>query len=545
MTKLLAACALALAFYVPALSQSDYSNYQQQTARINSLAKANPNLVQVKSIAKTSGGKDIWMLTIGTGGAVTKPAIAVVGGVSGNHLLGTELAIGFAEQLLRSPISDSVKKVLDATTYYVFPNMSPDAMEQYFGKLKYERQGNAKATDDDRDGKDGEDEYDDLDGNGKITWMRVASPVGTHIPHPDDARVMIKADLSKGEKGTHMIFSEGRDNDGDGKFNEDGAGGVWFNRNLSYKPPVFTQGSGEFPVSEPETRALLDLLYDAYNVYAVVSFGPDNNLSAPVPFNAAAAGQRLVAGYLEPDSKVNSMVSDIYNKTTGMKDAPKTTPGGGDFMSWGYFHFGRFSFSTPGWFVPKAKADSAKKEKTLSVDDPVANYLRFAAQQGINGTFTEWKPIQHPDFPGQQVEVGGIDPFVLMNPPIKLVPEITAKHTSFLIRLAGLQPQIDIINIRAEKLNNGLTRVTADIVNKGSLPTATALGERSYWLKRVNINLKLSTGQQLVSGKKVQLLNSLQPMESQQLTWLIKGTGTVALEAGAPTAGTSKTDIKL
>ncbi|RYY24369.1 MAG: peptidase [Chitinophagaceae bacterium] len=545
MTKLLAACALAMMFHAPARSQSDYSNYQQQTARINALAKAHPQLVQVKSIVKTAGGKDIWMLTISSGNAAAKPAIAVVGGVAGNHLLGTELAIGFAEQLTRSAGTDSIRKVLDATTYYVFPNMSPDAMEQYFGKLKYERQGNANATDDDRDGKLGEDESDDLDGDGKITWMRVASPVGTHMPHPDYPQVMIKADPAKGEKGTYLLLPEGRDNDKDGNFNEDGAGGVWFNRNLSYKPPVFTPGSGEFPVSEPETRALLDLLYDAFNVFAVVSFGPDNNLSTPVAFNAAAASQRLVSGYLEPDTKISSLVSDLYNKTTGMKDAPKTTPGGGDFLSWGYFHYGRYSFGTPGWFVPKAKADTTKKEKALSVDDPVANYLRFANQQSITGTFTDWKPVQHPDFPGQQVEVGGIDPFVLMNPPMKLVPDITTKHTSFLLKLAALQPQIDILNVRTEKLNGGLTRITADIVNKGAFPATSALGEKSYWLKRINVNLKLSSGQQMVSGKKIQLLNTLPAMESNQLTWLIKGTGTITLEAGAPTTGTKKTDIKL
>ena len=100
------------------------------------------------------------------------------------------------------------------------------------------------------------------------------------------------------------------------------------------------------------------------------------------------------------------LLADLYNKTTAMKDAPKTSCTGGDLLSWGYYHYGRYSFSTPGWFVPKTKPDTAKKEKAFAVDDPVANYLRWAAQQGITNTFTEWKPIQHPDFPGQKVEAG-------------------------------------------------------------------------------------------------------------------------------------------
>ena len=126
------------------------------------------------------------------------------------------------------------------------------------------------------------------------------------------------------------------------------------------------------------------------------------------------------------------MVSELYNKIANMKDAPKATTAGGDLLSWAYYHYGRFSFSTPGWFVPKAlsdttkkdKGDSTKKEKAFKIEDATANYLRWAAQAGIPNEFTEWKKIEHPDFPGQNVEVGGIDPFVLINPPFKMVPDI-------------------------------------------------------------------------------------------------------------------------
>src|SRR5215212_5803307 len=127
----------------------EYSNYSRQSTRINALAKSDPQLVKVQSLTKTAGGKDIWQITIGTGNTESKPAIAVIGGVEGNHLLGTELAIGFAEDLLQGSNSDSIKALLNKTTFYIFPNMSPDAMEQYFATLKYERQGNATETDDD------------------------------------------------------------------------------------------------------------------------------------------------------------------------------------------------------------------------------------------------------------------------------------------------------------------------------------------------------------------------------------------------------------
>ena len=385
---------------------------------------------------------------------------------------------------------------------------------------------------------------DDLDGNGKITLMRIASQIGDYKTHPDDARVMIKADASKGEKGKYMVFAEGIDNDKDGNLNEDGEGGIAFNKNLTYKHNTFAPGAGDFPASEKETRALLDFLYDAFNVYAVISFGSNNNLSSPIAYNAVAAKERILAGYLEPDAKANSMVSELYNKVTGTKDAPKNNVAGGDVLSWGYFHYARYSFSTPGWWVPKAKPDTTKKEKAFTVEDPVANYLRWAQQQGITNTYTEWKLIQHPDYPNQKVEVGGLDPFVLINPPYKMVGEIIKKHTEFLLKLADQQAEIEVTNLKTEKLGNGLTRVSLDIINKGALATHTKLGERSYFLKKLKVAVKTEK-QEIVGGKKITLLNSLEAYGSQSFSWLIKGTGKINIEIGCPTAGNKNVEISL
>lgn len=422
--------------------------------------------------------------------------------------------------------------------------MSPDAMEQYFASLQYERQGNSSSTDDDRDGKPDEDGFDDLDGNGKITWMRVESPIGDYKTHPDDPRVLIKADLSKGEKGKYLLFSEGSDNDKDNLFNEDGEGGVWFNKNFSYRHPSFTQGSGEFPVSENETRALADYLYERFNVYAVLSFGTNNNLSSALAFNSQAASQPVVAGWQLADVKADSMVADLYNKTVNLKDAPKTSPGGGDFFSWAYFHYGRYSFSTPGWVVPKSKPDTTKGEKALTIDDMGAHYLRWMNQQNLPAAFTEWKQIQHPDFPGQKTEVGGFDPFALNTPPYKFVADIVKKHSGFIVKLAACQPEIDMVNVKTEKVGS-LTRITLDIINKGALASHSKLGERSYWVKRINVRVNTGANQSVISGRKIQTLNSLEGYGLQQLTWLIKGSGKLTIEAGSPTTGSKTIDVSL
>jgi len=527
-----------------AQSQTDYSTNAQLTGRVDALAKKFPQYLKSKVLTKTVTGKDIWMLTLGTGETQNKPAIAVVGGVDGKHLLGVEMAIGFAEKLMGMP-ADSLKKLLAVQTYYVFPNMSPDATEQYFGKVKYERSGNGTPTDDDRDGLINEDGYDDLDGNGKITWMRVLDPTGTYRMNPDDNRSLVLADAAKGETGKYKLIREGIDNDKDGKFNEDAEGGISFNRNSSFNFKNFVPGAGEFAVSEKENRALFDFLFDASNIYALVSFGPSNNLSTPVVFNPMGISKRIITGWYDQDAKANALVSERYNKITGTKDAPKVTPESGDFSQWGYFHFGRLSFSTPGWWVPKARPDTTKKEKALSTEDAVPAYLRWAAAQGITNTFTEWKAVNHPDFPGQTVEVGGLDPYVLINPPYKLVDPIVSKHTSFILALSAMAPSVDLVNVKTEKVGEGLTRITAKVMNTGILPTLTKVGEKSYFLKKIGVRLTLASGQSVISGRQYQTLDAIPGRDFTELTWLIKGSGKVALYAGSPSSGNKTVDLTL
>ena len=523
----------------------DYSNYAQVSQRINALSKSYPALLKVKSLVKTFGGKDVWMLTIGNGQTEQKPAIAIFGGVEGAHLLGTEIALGFAEKLLNASSQDSIKNLLVKNTFYVFPNMSPDATEQYFSQARYARSANARPTDDDRDGKINEDPFEDLNKDGKISWIRVEDATGKYRSNPEDPRSMILADPGKGETGKYLLFSEGLDNDKDGSFNEDGEGGVHFNKNMSYAYPNFIPGSGEHMVSENENRALLDNLFELFNIHSLITFGPYNNLSVPISFNAPAVAKRVISGYYEADAKTNAQVSELYNKITGLKDAPKSSSAGGDFAQWAYYHYGRNSFSTPGWWVPKAKADTAKKEKDLKIEDPVSNYLRWSQNEKIDGNFTAWQKIDHPDFPEKNVELGGIDPFALLNPPFNLVEGLVKKHYAFILELSKKMPAIDLINVKKEKLSDGLTRVTATIINNGAMATQTKVGERSYWVKKISVKLIPSANQSIISGRKNQVLNAIEGKGNITLTWLIKGSGKLSIDAGSPTSGSKSIELAL
>ena len=524
----------SLGFFGTAFAQSDdYPSLSQVNQRMQQVAK-NSNAT-LTSLVKTAGGKDIWVLKVGTGDLDQKPAIAVVGGLEGFHVLSTELAVQFAEKLVAEHAD-----VLETSTFYIFPNMSPDAYEQYHADLKYERRGNATSVDHDRDGKAGENGYSDLNGDGYITWMRVEDPMGDYVVSKQDGRVLEKADRTKGEAGKYLVYKESRDNDKDGNFAEDLEEGIAFNKSMTYKFPVFQPLAGDIPVSQLESRAMLDYLFEQWNIFAFVTFSPANNLTTPLKYNAGDARKRVVTSILEKDQTLNAMISGIYNETVSQKAFQQNNQGtDGDFFQWAYFHFGRLSFGTPGYWVPEYKGADGKGKSNAE-----ANYLAWADSLGWNDVFVPWTEIQHPDFPGKKVEVGGIKPFLMVNPPYEQVGEIADEHTDFILKLAAMQPKLEMLNIKIESLGNGLTRISADLFNNSPLPTHSDMGERSRWLRKVRVDLDVPQDR-IISGDKIELIDSLGAFEKVSLSWIVKGSGAVPVKAGAPHVGFINANFKL
>ncbi len=516
-------------------AQTDYSNYSKFSQRLKTLQSQNASNSKLETLTTTVGGHKIWTLTLSKGDAKNKPAIAIVSGVDGMHILGPEMALQIAENILKNHAD-----VLEKTTFYIFPNMSPNATENYFSALKHGNNGNAKSTDDDRDGEFNEDPFDDLNKDGIITFIRIEDPTGNYILHKDDNRILVKANKNKGEVGKYKFLTEGIDNDKDGNFNEDGKGGIVFNKNFSYKYPYFKPGAGEHPVSEKENRALLDYLYEQWNIFTIVTLGPENNLSTPLKYNAAGAKKRVVSSILKEDAALNKFISDKYNKITGTKDAPVSTGKGGDFFQWSYFHFGKLALATPGWWVPKVKDADKKSAKNSSI-----NYLNWAKQENINNAFVDWKPINHPNFPNQKVEVGGIPPYKMINPPYNMVADISKKHTDFILELAKIQPSIVLQNLTSEAVGNDITRISVDVHNQGLLPTHTEMGKKSRWLRKIKVALKLTKNQQIISGREITLVDSIDGDTSQKFSWLIKGKGNITIEAGTSHTGIDTATVKL
>lgn len=529
-------------------AQSDYYSYESLSKKVKDLESKHKNC-KVKSIGKSSGGKDIWLITLSSS-EKTKPALLITAGIDGKHQSGTLMSIKLMEQLLTD---NSFSKMLEEKTLYFVPSVNPDAMASFFSKVKFEKSGNATQTDDDRDGEFGEDGFEDLNGDGWISQMRIESVAGNFIESIDDNRILVKADQSKNQIGKYLLFTEGKDNDKDGLFNEDFSEGVNIDKNFTFDYPAFEKGAGNYAASEPETKALLDFLYLNLHIFGVITFGMHNNLSEAPKFDSKSSSGRIIKGWMEKDVKVAEQISKIYSQKAGLKDAPKMPMTKGNFAQTAYFHAGRFSFSTPGWWVPKEemKKDSTtpkvEKPKKGEMNEllPELEFLKWAEKNEVKNVFLNWTEIKHPDFPGQKVEVGGFLPFAMHNPPAQFLDEAVNKHKLFLTDLVSAMPKIETTQPLIEKLEGDVFRITLKVANKGLLPTYTEIGDKIRFISRMKTEIKLNTNQSMLSGRKYFLRNALQPDESEEYSWLIAGKGKVVITTGCATTGVKEISIDL
>lgn len=522
------------------IQNEDYSNHEQMGQRIQQLTEAYPDWIKQRPLAKTSGGKDLWVITLGKGDTENRPAIALVANTEGDHLVGSEMALQFAENILSRSEDEQIANLMDSVTFYIFPDLNPDAREQYFAPLRYERKGNANPTDLDRDGKTGEDPPNDMNNDGMITLIRVEDPEGEWITHPEDDRIMIKAKPEKGEKGQYHVFSEGWDDDKDGEFNEDGEEGVMIGKNFSFQYPAFSKGAGHHAISETESKALADFLFDAKNVFAVISFSQANNLSQALKSDKKKALERIQTSWTDKDVEINERISHLYNKHANDL-APQPAAGSdGDAFQWAYYHYGRFSFSTPVWEAPAAE----KKEEDQHPSKEV-NFLKWAEEKQLQNVFVPWTSIEHPDFPEKNVEVGGIVPFSAQNPPPRLIDSVWLKHTEFMLEVASLRPQTNILKLKTERPGKDLFRVTADIANTGSFPTVSQTGKKIRWVQKTVVTIEPGKNQKIVSGRTQEITDAIDAHSSVERSWLIQGKGTLILKAGSESTGFKEISIDL
>jgi hypothetical protein len=211
-----------------------------------------PELVDVEIIGESFEGRNISCLRITNElNTVQKAKTLIVAQHHGREQITVELALRFILWLLNGYGIDAVlTEYVDTQEIYIIPTLNPDALEVVVNDGNHWLRKNLRPYDNDGDGLFGEDDGEDVDGDGFISEFYVylkSSP--SEMPNINDY---------------DYTYYEGIDNDGDGLFNEDEIGLVDLNRNY----PVFWEYGvtdvttqeyrGSAPFSEPETQAFRD-----------------------------------------------------------------------------------------------------------------------------------------------------------------------------------------------------------------------------------------------------------------------------------------------
>ncbi|MBT4408993.1 MAG: hypothetical protein HN686_11560 [Bacteroidetes bacterium] len=278
MKKILITVAILLGFGQILFAQSKFSferyhKPHELSAWISNLSNTHAEFSRIHKIGSSYSGIPVNLIEIGSevkSHEKSHPAVFVAANFEGTRPLASEGALYLAGKILENP------ELYKNITWYILPVGNPEGAGHFFNSLKQDDGQNTRPFNDDMDDAIDEDPNEDLNGDGFITQMRVKDPSGNLLPDTADARKLRRPDLTKGERGLYKVYSEGIDNDNDGKYNEDGIGGT--NNGVSF-PHLFKYhgtNSGLWSGQEDEVYGVLKFMTDHQEVAMVMYYGSTN-----------------------------------------------------------------------------------------------------------------------------------------------------------------------------------------------------------------------------------------------------------------------------
>ena len=445
-----------------------YHDYAESSKLLADLAAAHPEFARLRSLGKSYGGRDMWVLTVTNfaEGDEKKPGMWIDGGIHANEIQSVEVVLYTAWYLLESRAENAmVQRLLDERVFYLMPMMSPDSRDAHFYEPNstHSPRTGQRPVDDDKDGRVDEDGADDLDGDGSIGLMRVRDANGRYKSHPDFPQLMIPA--KEGEKGEfRLLGTEGRDDDGDGLVNEDGDGFYDPNRDWGWKwQPEYIQGGAyRYPFSIAENRLVADFITQRPNIAGAQTYhnaggmilrGPGAKEDAFHPADIRvydALGKK--GGELLPGYRYMNVANDLYEVWGGEIDWLHQVRGIWAFTNELFTPFNYFR--TPG------------HQGFFGSDEVQHQFNKYLLLE--EGTIP-WHEVDHPTY--GKVEVGGMRKNWVRQPPAFLLEEECHRNMAFTLYHADELPLVKVQSVDVQDLGENVRQVTAVIENPKTAPT--------------------------------------------------------------------------
>lgn len=459
-------------------------------------AEQYPEIVELYQVGTSLEGRPILQLTItnrATGPATDKPAAFFEGGRHSGEITSSESILWLIQHVLTSYGTDpEITELVDRAALYVRPQNNPDGSNLYLHTAQTNR-SSVRPVDNDDDGLLDEDPANDLDGDGVILQMRWPDPEGEWLVDERDPRGRLMRRAEEGEQGAWSVAREGIDDDGDGRTDEDGVGGLDLHRNYveNWRPMPgrehtgrgWTQnGAGAFPLSEPETRSVVLFVLENPNIAVA------NSMDTRVPMHlrppsTSKSEERMypedLALYEHFDSVGVSITGypwagDVYY-TYSTRNNPEASgsPLFGHGPDFGYFYLGAIWYGDELWDggrVGDVDGDGEEDDwDRLIWADSVAAERDFAMP------FKAWTPFTHPEH--GEVEIGGWHPkFFSQNGPPEVLETWAENQARFNLYMAMSLPDLSLgePEVRRVGEEDGMIEwaLAVEARNDGRLPTA-------------------------------------------------------------------------
>ena len=172
-----------------------------------------PGLLKLESIGKSHEGRDVWLITatnFETGPDAEKPALWVDGNMHASEVAASVAALYHIHTLAtKYGKDDQVTQAMDTRAFYIVPRVNPDGAEWALADKPKVVRSSTRPYPYDEEPVDGLLE-EDMDGDGRILFMRVKDPNGTWKPHPKEPRLLIRRDPAESGGTYYRVLPEGR-----------------------------------------------------------------------------------------------------------------------------------------------------------------------------------------------------------------------------------------------------------------------------------------------------------------------------------------------
>lgn len=451
-----------------------YYSHDELNAHLHAIAKAYPDLVTVKMLGHSRQGREMWLAIVNnpkTGEHSSKPAMWIDGNVHGNEIQAAEVVLYTLWSLTKAHGKNpALTRIVDENVFYLLISVNPDGRANWFEAPNDPNSSrhSMKPVDNDRDGLFDEDPPDDLDGDGSITRMWLPDPEGRYVRNRYDPRIFELA--PPGQKGDWTpLGSEGIDNDGDGRINEDGPGGDDMNRDWpgGWQPDYVQGFAGVYPLSSPETRPVGLFILSQPNIAAAQSYHNAGGMILRGPGTPTRE-----SWYPGADVAVYNVIQDMgekllpyYRKMVIHSDLYIVH---GGFVNWVAETLGIISFTNELWTDAKFyQRDGA---------GPADGEWVWRDHMVFGETFKDYTEFDHPRY--GKVLVGGPNKWSARVTPPFLLEEECHRNFAFTMFHADQMPKVRFDRLEIDRIGDRLWSLTLEIENDKAIPTRTAVARQ-------------------------------------------------------------------